>query len=501
MLIGWHLMYEGVAKFLIPDWSSAAYLENSRWIFAPLFNWMAYNEGVLQVVDFLNVWGLILIGFGLLLGFLTRYAGIAGMFILSLYYLANPPFIGTDFGIPQEGHYLVFNKTFIDIIALALLVIFPSGMYYGIDRFIKANRQSKRAPAEKSKPEEKTLEDWAVPDQLHRREVLRYLAMVPVMGAFALGAMRKYRWNKVNAITGATLKLSESRLKHLTRKLPMGRILDKQVSRVIAGGNLIGGWAHSRDLLYVSSLFKAYNTEKKIFETLALAEQAGINTINVADEQLDLINKYKRIFGSKLQTMVQVYPNADDIYSSANYAMENGGDLIQIQGASCDFLVRDGHVDLIAKCLDHIREQGFPAGLGAHSVQALIACDEVGMVPDFYMKTFHHDKYWSAHPRENRIPFSVDGDRSDNHDEIHDNMFCLFPDETIEFMKKKEIPWFAFKVLAGGAIHPEEGFKFAFENGADFLCVGMFDYQIVDDVNIAIETLDNLSGRQRAWHG
>ena len=123
------------------------------------------------------------------------------------------------------------------------------------------------------------------------------------------------------------------------------------------------------------------------------------------------------------------------------------------------------------------------------------------MVPDFFMKTFHHDNYWSAHPREKRIPFSVDGDRSPNHDEFHDNMFCLFPEETIEFMKNKNIPWIAFKVLAGGAIPPEQGFQYAFENGADFVCVGMFDYQVVDDVNTAVNVLDQLSGRERSWYG
>ena len=68
-------------------------------------------------------------------------------------------------------------------------------------------------------------------------------------------------------------------------------------------------------------------------------------------------------------------------------------------------------------------------------------------------------------------------------------------------MKKKEIPWVAFKVLAGGAIHPEEGFKYAFENGADFICVGMFDWQVVDDVNIALKVFNNLENRERNWYG
>jgi hypothetical protein len=115
------------------------------------------------------------------------------------------------------------------------------------------------------------------------------------------------------------------------------------------------------------------------------------------------------------------------------------------------------------------------------------------------MKTIHHDDYWSAHPKENRIPYSIDGERSKDHNKFHDNMFCLFPDETTAFMQTKRIPWMGFKVLAGGAIHPEDGFRYAFKSGADFLCVGMFDFQIVDDVNIALDVLKGLGKRDRDW--
>ena len=75
----------------------------------------------------------------------------------------------------------------------------------------------------------------------------------------------------------------------------------------------------------------------------------------------------------------------------------------------------------------------------------------------------------------------------------------MFPDETIEFMEDKQKPWIGFKVLAGGAIHPKDGFKYAFENGADIICVGMFDFQIVEDVNITIQTLAQIQDRSRSW--
>jgi len=117
------------------------------------------------------------------------------------------------------------------------------------------------------------------------------------------------------------------------------------------------------------------------------------------------------------------------------------------------------------------------------------------------MQTMHHDNYWSAHPRENRVPFEVDGKKYAEHDRFHDNCFCLFPDRTAEFVNRVKIPVMGFKVLAAGAIDPKDGFRWAFANGADFICVGMFDFQVVDDVNIAIATLTNLPERNREWFG
>ena len=62
-------------------------------------------------------------------------------------------------------------------------------------------------------------------------------------------------------------------------------------------------------------------------------------------------------------------------------------------------------------------------------------------------------------------------------------------------------PWIAFKVLAAGAIKPEEGLKYAFTNGADFVCMGMYDFQIVEDVNIALDAISGTQERQRPWMG
>jgi len=62
------------------------------------------------------------------------------------------------------------------------------------------------------------------------------------------------------------------------------------------------------------------------------------------------------------------------------------------------------------------------------------------------------------------------------------------------------VPVMGFKVLAAGAIEPKDGFKWAYDNGADFICVGMFDFQVVSNVNIAIDCLKT-TNRKREWFG
>lgn len=136
MAIGWHFLYEGVAKLANPNWSSAGYLLDSEGFLKGFFNYLAANPTVLNVVDQLNIWGLILTGLFLITGFLSRYAIIAGVGLLSMYYLSHPPFIGMRFAMPSEGSYLIVNKVLLELIALAVLFVFPTNREFGLDRFI-----------------------------------------------------------------------------------------------------------------------------------------------------------------------------------------------------------------------------------------------------------------------------------------------------------------------------------------------------------------------------
>jgi thiosulfate dehydrogenase [quinone] large subunit len=141
-LIGWHLLYEGIYKFLNPEWSSIAFLAESKWIFAGIADWIISNPGVLDTVDFLNTWGLMAIGLGLILGLLTRAAAIAGTALLGLYYLFYPPFIGIGTTVPLEGNYLLVDKNLIEAVLLLLIAVSPSARLFGLDTlfFNKRNK-------------------------------------------------------------------------------------------------------------------------------------------------------------------------------------------------------------------------------------------------------------------------------------------------------------------------------------------------------------------------
>jgi thiosulfate dehydrogenase [quinone] large subunit len=136
LAIGWHFLYEGIAKLLNPDWSAGSYLSNSVGFLSGFFKGLAANASMLKVVDFCNEWGLVLIGIGLILGFLTNISTIAGIFLLALYYLAQPPLIGVAAPLSVEGSYLFVNKILVELIAMAVLLVFPTGIHIGIDRFV-----------------------------------------------------------------------------------------------------------------------------------------------------------------------------------------------------------------------------------------------------------------------------------------------------------------------------------------------------------------------------
>jgi hypothetical protein len=274
--------------------------------------------------------------------------------------------------------------------------------------------------------------------------------------------------------------------------MPMGRIKNLTLSRLISGGNLISGWAHSRDLGYVHSLMDHYNTPEKVLETLAILEECGVNAI-IADPRKKPMDVFKAHWkrGGKIQWVAEGHPEPNDLTTNIKASIDWGASAVYIQGVIGDRWLKEGHTDKLGECVEFIKSQGIPGGLGAHVLDVIVNSEARGFDPDFYVKTLHHTNYWSSR-------------RADQGTDVvsnnADNFWEPTPEETIKFMKTVKKPWIAFKTLAAGAIHPTSGFQYAFEGGADFICVGMFDFQVREDAIITRKILDGLKSRDRAWY-
>jgi hypothetical protein len=254
--------------------------------------------------------------------------------------------------------------------------------------------------------------------------------------------------------------------------MPMGKIGHLEVSRLICGGNLIGGWAHSRDLIYVSSLMKHYFTDEKILETLEICEQNGINTIvTVVDERtFGLLKKHWKN-GGKIQWLAQLRGSMEDPLPEARIAADNGAVGAHLVGNAAEkWVLKEGGIEAVGRIVEYLHDRRLVAGCSGHKLHVPVLCEEAGVNLDYHFKTL-------------------------NTADFH----CDAPEEVVEFMKKVKTPWIAFKVLAAGAVNPTKGFKYALKGGADFMCVGMFDFQIKDDVQIVSSIFARGIQRDRAW--
>jgi thiosulfate dehydrogenase [quinone] large subunit len=140
VLIGWFFLYEGLAKILSPNWTSYGYLMDSKGIFSPLFTMIAENPTMMAVADFINIYGLTIIGLLLILGLFERVGYLGAAILLLLYYLSHPPLINVEYLLPSEGTTLWVDKNLVMLVAVIVLYFFPTSKIIGLDRAFLKNR-------------------------------------------------------------------------------------------------------------------------------------------------------------------------------------------------------------------------------------------------------------------------------------------------------------------------------------------------------------------------
>jgi hypothetical protein len=325
---------------------------------------------------------------------------------------------------------------------------------------------------------------------MNRRSFITKSLLTPAAGALAVHAMQ----DSTSAAGAAGPSGPPRDLPGSKASLPAGKIKDLQISRLLLGGNLLTHFTHSRDLKYVYNLTAHYNTEEKICETMAVAEAHGVNTlvIHTAPGVVGMLKNYRNKQGGRIQWIIcptaQVDTDPEGYTTQVRQLADEGVEAIYLWGVSADRLVAEGKVDMIAKAVEIAKEHGVPSGVGAHDLRVVQQCEQKKIDADFYIKTFHHHNYPSAPKADEltRVYSEVPG------------YWCNNPAEVIDFMKGVEKPWIAFKVMAAGAIPPNDAFRYVFNNGADFVLAGMFDFEIAEDVMIANAALKEAK-RVRPW--
>jgi hypothetical protein len=327
--------------------------------------------------------------------------------------------------------------------------------------------------------------------QVNRRGFLgSSLASVGTAGA-AVGAMQAS-----NSASGAEVPAPLDPQQITSEEMPYGMIGKAKISRLLLGGNLVTGYMHARDLKYVNQLFRAYATEEKMMETLRLAEANGVNTL--FETGAHFVQRYNREYGGKMQFIphIQVGLGQDEqtLKDHIQRQVDSGAVAVYIWGVAADRLVQAGAIAQLAKAVELAKQHDLPVGVGSHSLLVPMQCEEHQVPCDFYVKTLHSDDYPSATPKPLRKEFIWFGGPG-----FYDNMWCINPEETIEFMKNVTKPWLAFKVLAAGAFFPKQAFPYAFRNGADFIAVGMFDFHIKNNAELVSRVVRREQDRQRPW--
>ncbi len=127
LTLGWLFFYAGITKVINPEWTAEGYLKGAK-TFTGLYEFFA-SPGILPVTNFLNEWGLTLIGISLLLGLFVRLGSIFGVLIMLLYWL---PILD---GFYPNTHSFLVDEHIVYAAAFLVLGNFSAGRFWGLENW------------------------------------------------------------------------------------------------------------------------------------------------------------------------------------------------------------------------------------------------------------------------------------------------------------------------------------------------------------------------------
>lgn len=235
------------------------------------------------------------------------------------------------------------------------------------------------------------------------------------------------------------------------------------VSRLICGGNPFGGYAHAGGLDYVSRLMRAYFSEEKIAETLQVCSANGINTalIETEDNILRALDLYESRMGQRMQWICQIPPDRKGVGLTKHLAQQiqiaadNQAIGAFVQGGATQTILEEGRAEDLRQSIALMKERGIVAGVCSHHASLIEKAEELDLGAEFYMLTLNGVGY-----------------------------ACDDPEAAKRTMERIEKPFISFKVLGAGRDKAESGFSNAFDAGATFIAVGMFDFLVKENVEL-----------------
>jgi hypothetical protein len=263
-------------------------------------------------------------------------------------------------------------------------------------------------------------------------------------------------------------------------RMPMTRIGDLEISRLVVGANPMWGWSHRGELL--GKLMMEYYTTPQVVKVLQHCEACGINTWqtslnsrhknqNSPNQRVGEAWRMLKESGSQMNVIVLTTPRDAEDPKAWDQLLKLKPAALVYHGHWTDRAWIEGNMAAVRESLKQYRDTGALVGCSLHTPEALAWIEDEGWDLDFYMASFYRAS------RKLRDSWNAVLE----HKPLHEMYLEGIPDLMCPVIRQVEKPVLAYKILAAGRLADrpaeiEKAFEYAFENikPNDGVVVGMF---------------------------